>query len=141
RPALPQRQDADARQRERVRLVLPADRVGRRAGRRGAVVEFAQARVSAFEGEVAVEEIADAEAQARVAALVAARGADVLVGKRVVEVAAAQAEAAAAEVDAAVPGAVGALRANHAGADRKCDRRACNDGLRSEEHTSELQSL
>src|SRR5205814_2132401 len=39
------------------------------------------------------------------------------------------AEAATAEVDAAVPGAVGALRANHAGADRKCDRRACNDGL------------
>src|SRR5207244_506409 len=126
---LPQRQDADARQRERVRLVLAADRVGCRARRRGAVVEFAQASVSAFEGEVAVEEIADAEAEAGVAALVAARGADALVGERVVEVAAAQAEAAAAEVDAAVPGAVCALRANHAGADRECDRRACNDGF------------
>src|SRR3989442_7892333 len=129
RPALPQRQDADARQRERVRVVLAADRVGCRARRRGAVVEFAQASVSAFEGEVAVEEIADAEAEAGVAALVAARGADALVGERVVEVAAAKAEAAAAEVDAAVPGAVDALGANHAGADRECDRRACNDGF------------
>src|SRR6267378_3892878 len=43
--------------------------------------------------------------------------------------AAAQAEAAAAEVDAAVPGAVDALRANDAGADRECDRGACNDGF------------
>src|SRR5439155_13965209 len=123
RPVLPQRQDADARQRERVRLVLAADRVGRRARRRSAVVEFAQASVSAFEGEVAVEEVADTEAEARVAALVAARGADALVGERVVEVAAAQAEAAAAEVDAAVPGAVDALRASDAGAERKRGRR------------------
>src|SRR6266513_631246 len=90
RPLLLQRQDADARERERVRLVLAADRVGRRARRRGAVVELTQARIRALDGEVPVHEVADVEAKPRVAAVVAARGADALVRERVVEIAAAQ---------------------------------------------------